>query len=211
MEVTTLKIDVDWRPPRDDWVLEWINLRRKMIGNLGYEVLDVSLAYSDKGFHVFFYIKGKLEPEEILKLQFILGDDPVRCKINYMRLLRGTFPRLNIIFDHVTYRRPPDEKCLTCKVWRAFKELVEGEKPPMFAVEFTVPSAEEVRLRKICYEISLKDQSFYYRIEPVNDKTFKLTIYAPDKNTAYKRGVWFKAKVFSGKYRFKLKTLAQPR
>mgnify|MGYP000008673044 CR=1 FL=1 len=177
-----------------------------MIEQLGYRLLDVSLSYSDKGFHVFFYVEGDLKPEEILKLQFLLGDDAVRCKINYLRLKRGLFPEYNIIFSHVIWRRPPDEKCLSCKLYRIFKEL-EGEKPPIFVTEFIIPVEKELDVRRICHDISIKDKTFMYKVETVDEKNSKLSIYSADKDTAYKRGVWFKSKVFNNKYRFTVRTV----
>ncbi len=195
--MNTLLIDVDWRPPFKEWIDKWVELRKEMLRRLGVEFEDIVVSYTDRGFHVWVWLKKDLPPEKVLELQFLLGDDPVRCKINYFRLKRGVFERYNLLFSKVIYRRPPDEKCMQCKLWRIYVEEVSGVKPPSYAVEFDIKPEEEEKVVKACIDISARDPTFEYRYQ-----RGKLIIYSKDRDQAYKRGIWFKANVLGDMKRY---------
>ena len=55
---------------------------------------------------------------------------------------------------------------------------------------------------EVCESISLKDQSFMYKLREsaLSGYDNVLVIYSRDKNTAYKRGQWFISNVIGNYY-----------
>ena len=83
-----LKVDMDWRPPEgwlDDWQKEafWILLRCSIWAK------NVVCKKSEHGWHIRIALRKPIVDELALKLQFLLGDDRVRCKLNYARWKAG--------------------------------------------------------------------------------------------------------------------------
>lgn len=220
--VTVLKIDVDWVPREGaepyKWskAVDWAETRKKLYKHglkaLGYRVLDIKWAWTDRGIHFYVLLDQDLEPEELLKLQWVLGDDPVRCEINYYRLRRGHFPKYNILFDKVTWRRPPDERCIKCSLYRWFTEEIRGAKPPVYATVFTLTEDEVTETILKMDDIARKDPTFTYNVETIREgKEYKLIIYSMDKDQAIKRGLWVKDKIFQKKKNFQVYSLEEVR
>ena len=117
-EKYVLMFDVDWKPPKEDWVRSWIELRKWVLREVwGFEVKEVYLDYTERGFHVWIHFLGPpgLDDETILMLQFLLGDDATRCKINHIKISRG-FKDWNRLFAKVIYRRKAEyvARCQYC-------------------------------------------------------------------------------------------------
>jgi len=209
--VTVLKIDVDWIPREGEdprkWTraVDWAETRKRFyeiaLREMGFKVNSITWAWTSRGIHFYVVLEDDLPPEEQLKLQWVLGDDPVRCEINYRRLQRGDFPKHNILFDRVVWRRPPSDHCIKCRLWRWYMSEVKGSKPPTYIVEFDVTGEDYIDLIMKLDDIAQKDPSFTYRIEFEDDKA-RLLIYALDKDHAYKRGLWIKDKLLKNKRRF---------
>jgi len=111
---TTLKIDIDFKPPQS-WRLEWIMTRLTLLDILGYTPIDCFEFETTRGLHYYIKIKEHLPPEEINKLQFLLGDDPTRVKINQWRIKRG-IKNWNKLYHNVLYRKKDGIiKCPRCQ------------------------------------------------------------------------------------------------
>ena len=115
--MTMLKIDIDFKPPKP-WLEEWIETRRNMLEHLGYEIERISIFDTKRGIHAYIKIKQKISDEETNKLQFLLGDDHTRVKINQWRIKRG-IKRWNKLFHRVLYRK----KRKTVKCWYCGHEI----------------------------------------------------------------------------------------
>jgi len=193
---TVLKLDNDFKAPRE-WIEKFIETRRRLLEEiLGYRVKKILWCYSNKGLHFWIWVEGELKPDEIVLLQWLLGDDPVRCRINYYRLLDGLIPRFNILFSEVKYYRPPDDRCLKCKLYRFFREL-SGESMPKYLTRILIPYSKENYSKALntCLDIAEVDESFKYRID-VENKRIVISVYSGSKEQAKARGSWFKRKVF---------------
>lgn len=218
--VSVLKIDVDWVPRPDNkdprtWreAVEWITERMEMyklfLEKKGYHIIRITWAWTSRGVHYYIVLEEDLPPQEQLKLQWVLGDDPTRCEINYRRLQRGEFPEKNILFETVKWRRPPSPVCAKCKLWRWYMEEVKGSQPPRYAIVFYIGDEEYIETILAMEQIALKDPSFTWRVETTNTRgVHRLIIYAKDKDHAYKRGLWVKDKVFGNKKKFIILSLS---
>lgn len=207
MVYTAIKIDVDWLPPEEalNWADEKLEIINKVLTDKGYKVVRSTYKLTGRGIHFIAVVEGELKPEELLKLQWLLGDDPTRCEINYRRLKRGTFPQRNILFDKVVWRKPPTEKCLKCKLWRLYQEEIKERKPPAYKAVFKVNNEELLtKLITVLGEIFNRDPTFFYEIEG-----YEVKIFAKDKDTAIKRGLWLKHKVLNGKINFELEPVLE--
>ena len=105
-----LKIDLDWKPP-DRWLKAWIETRIKMLKNLGHPAKRYDVFKTTRGLHIYFRLFDDVSDEEANFLQFLLGDDITRVKINQWRIKRG-IKRWNKLFHKVLFRRK--SKVLTC-------------------------------------------------------------------------------------------------
>lgn len=101
-----LKVDVDFHPPKE-WLTEWIHIRIRMLPPIEY----YKIFETKRGFHVYFKLHDDVSGEEANRLQFLLGDDATRVKINQWRIKRG-IKHWNKLFHKVLYRRKA--KALTC-------------------------------------------------------------------------------------------------
>jgi len=107
---TVLKIDLDYKAP-EEWLLYWEETRCSMLKNLGYTLKRVKKHITTKGQNYFIEIEEKLSPQATNMLQFLLGDDHTRVKINQWRIERG-IPHWNKIFDRKLWRKKA--KTVTC-------------------------------------------------------------------------------------------------
>jgi len=121
--MSVLKIDIDVKFD-EGWFGYWIETRKIMLESLGFKVLRVFSHETKKGVNFFFHIKPDCDNELINMLQFLLGDDHTRVKINAWRITRG-IKHWNKIFDR--------------KLWRKNQKVIEcwycGNKIPLIGVE----------------------------------------------------------------------------
>jgi len=121
---TVLKIDVDYKAPKE-WLEAWERTRKFLLEKYcKLAVLRMTKHETTKGQNYFIEIDKELTPEQINYLQFLLGDDHTRVKINAWRIERG-IPHWNKIFDR--------------KLWRKGTKIIEcfycGNKIPLIGVE----------------------------------------------------------------------------
>ena len=120
---TVLKVDIDYKPPKE-WLVLWESTRRGMLKAFDYSIMRVVKHETTKGQNYFIEIKEELTPEEMNMLQFLLGDDHTRVKINAWRIERG-FKRWNKIFDRKLWKKGVKVvKCWYC-----------GNRIPLIRVE----------------------------------------------------------------------------
>ncbi len=117
-----LKIDLDIHPP-EEWLNEWIDTRKVILKSVGIEPVEISKFKTSRGWHVYIKIDRNVPDKTINKLQFLLGDDTTRVKINQWRIERG-IKRWNKLFSRVLYRKKV--KAITCYYC--------GNKIPLFGV-----------------------------------------------------------------------------
>ena len=96
-----LKLDVDFKPP-EDWLKLWIETRIKMLEYLKYKVKGYKIVETNRGFHAYFYLEHDVDDNTANMLQFLLGDDATRVKINVNRIKRGV-KYWNKLFSRVRY------------------------------------------------------------------------------------------------------------
>ena len=83
-----LKVDMDWRPP-EDWMKEWHFEANWLLLHQGAHIKKRVVQLSKHGYHIRFCLGYEIGDEMALWLQFLLGDDRVRCKLNYGRWMSG--------------------------------------------------------------------------------------------------------------------------
>jgi len=98
-----LKIDMDIKPP-ERWLNAWIETRKVLLDHLGFTWISYDIFKTTRGTHIYIYIKEHLPDAEINRLQFLLGDDYTRVKINMWRI-EHKIPFWNKLFHRVLYRR----------------------------------------------------------------------------------------------------------
>lgn len=97
--ISYLKIDLDVKPPKT-WLNEWIKTRKLILKHYNYNIIKVVKHETEHGWHIWFHIEGKIPFNEIIKLQFILGDDHQRVYFNIQRKGFKKFRELfNILFS----------------------------------------------------------------------------------------------------------------
>jgi len=119
--MSILKIDLDFKPPKD-WMKEWIKTRKFLLKKLGYKPKYIEVFETERGMHIYIKIDEKLDDMEINKLQFLLGDDCTRVKINMWRIERG-IPHWNKLFHEVLYRKK--RKVIEC--WYCGNKIPIGD------------------------------------------------------------------------------------
>jgi hypothetical protein len=108
-----LKLDIDFHPPKK-WLEEWLKTRDDMLYCLGYDVERMDVFKTARGIHVYIKLKQNIRDAEANKLQFLLGDDPTRVKINQWRI-KNKIKHWNKLFEKVLYRRKTKTlKCHYC-------------------------------------------------------------------------------------------------
>ena len=105
-----LKLDLDFKPPKE-WLTEWMQTRWLMLEKLGHPMDETKTFPTKRGLHIYVKLQKDVDAETANKLQFLLGDDHTRVKINQWRIKRG-IKRWNKLFHKVLYRRKA--KVLTC-------------------------------------------------------------------------------------------------
>ena len=84
-----LKVDMDWRPPQS-WIVAYTYAMDTLLMTyLHGNSRDWSWEETKHGFHIRIYLREPIEDVEAMMLQFLLGDDRVRCKLNYGRWKAG--------------------------------------------------------------------------------------------------------------------------
>ena len=117
-ELEVLKIDIDI--PIDifkEVEAEWIITRRAILWVLCYKVRDIIIHKSQNGkVHAWITIETSkpLEPKEKAMLQFLLGDDHNRAKLNFLRATKTPekFDSFNILFSKKVVKNGGDNKGL---------------------------------------------------------------------------------------------------
>jgi len=97
-KTTTLKIDVDVAM-NEALLNAFIHTRLTILEELGYTVVGHNYRKTKKGYHFWFKVLGELKDSEACSLQFLLGDDQVRCRFNFLRNDAGVFPHFNALFS----------------------------------------------------------------------------------------------------------------
>lgn len=101
--MTVLKIDIDAKFP-EEWFSKWIDTRISLLKSMGYVVGHIFPHETTKGRNFFIHIKPDCDANTTNMLQFLLGDDHTRVKINAWRISRG-IKHWNKIFDRKLWRR----------------------------------------------------------------------------------------------------------
>lgn len=102
-EIKILKIDIDVNTP-EWWRALWIRTRLEMLRWLGCSSVRFNEIKSTRGYNYIIEIDKDLPDETINLIQFLLGDDHTRVKINSWRIERGV-KRWNKIFSRKIYRK----------------------------------------------------------------------------------------------------------
>jgi len=127
-ESFVLKIDLDIHPP-EEWMAAWERKNEMILGLYGLKPTKVNKKESPRGWHYWYLLHKYLTPEETNKLQFLLGDDHTRVKINMWKIARSV-PHWNKLFDRKLWRK--DQETITC--WFCGNKIplvvVHGEKEP---------------------------------------------------------------------------------
>jgi len=108
--MTVLKLDIDLKPP-DKWIKEWEKTRKIILNSYNIKILRMASYETEKGIHYFIEIDRDLSAEETNMMQFLLGDDHTRVKINQWRLERG-IEHWNKLFDRKIWRK--EQETITC-------------------------------------------------------------------------------------------------
>lgn len=119
-----LKIDIDIDLPRK-WLELYIKSRIALLKSIGYTVDKIiyKKSSSKKGYHFWIHLKEDVKDDnELNMLQFLCGDDPVRVKINMIRIKTG-HREWNVLFD-IVMKKYISEKCKKCRLRKYFKEMV---------------------------------------------------------------------------------------
>ena len=202
---TSIKIDLDYYPDIRSLEL-FIDTRAKMLRDLGYRLARYTYALTARGAHIYYILEDDLGPEDTVKLQWLLGDDPVRTRINMYRARRGTIPRLNKLFDHADYRRPPSKECLRCRLWRWYVEEVLGKQPPVYETVFTLPRQVAETIYPKLRDISRVDPTFQYRFRQT-ERGVEVTILSSTRDQAIRRGLWVKHRLLGGDHGFTVREI----
>jgi len=122
--ISILKIDLDVKLP-EEWLERWIETRYVLLRSMGYTVNRISRHETTKGQNFFIEINGYLSPTLTNMLQFLLGDDHTRVKINQWRIERG-IEHWNKIFDRKLFRKKA--KTITCWYCGSIIPLIGDKK-----------------------------------------------------------------------------------
>lgn len=98
------KVDVDVKMSKE-LLTKFVNTRLAIAQRLGYAVKGCRVVETKKGYHLWMEIFKKLTDKELCELQFLLGDDQVRCRFNFLRLDLGAFGWFNALFSKKMKRK----------------------------------------------------------------------------------------------------------
>ena len=131
--LVVFQVDMDLRIDQLGWEEAWVQTRYVILRALGFEPVRTirRVSPSGRGLHFWFHCLSPrlLTDHEKNLVQFLLGDDIVRCRINYARIRRGVGKPF-IMFDHVRWKRPLSERCRRCRLRRAVMSLLGEEEEP---------------------------------------------------------------------------------
>jgi hypothetical protein len=127
-----LKLDVDWMPDDPRWLEEWKEARRLVLERMyGLEVLRFYTERTERGFHAWIHVASprRLGDADVNRLQFVLGDDATRCKINAEKIKAG-IGDWNRLFSRVIWRRRSKYyvRCMRCGAVIPILRLPREEK-----------------------------------------------------------------------------------
>jgi hypothetical protein len=106
-----LKLDIDFKPPKT-WLDEWIRTRKLLLEKLGYDYERFDVFQTERGIHVYITLRQNIKSARTVnRLQWLLGDDATRVKINQWRIERG-IRNWNKLYMKVLYRKKA--KVVTC-------------------------------------------------------------------------------------------------
>jgi len=108
--MTIIKVDIDLKLPIM-WLQMWVSTRELMLDMLGHTVKRFDMHKTKKGLHVFIEVEEEMDAKNINLLQFLLGDDHTRVKINSWRIDREV-PCWNKLFSRKIYRK--EAKTIDC-------------------------------------------------------------------------------------------------
>ena len=83
-----LKVDMDWRPP-ESWLGSWFIAAEQICESYLNSIVQWHTTKTKHGFHIRGILETPIPDKTALFLQFLLGDDRVRCKLNYGRWKAG--------------------------------------------------------------------------------------------------------------------------
>ena len=83
-----LKVDMDWRPPKS-WLDDYLFFADAFLSDRGIHVETFKIEKSEHGWHIRLPLMKPINDDSALYYQFLLGDDRVRCKLNYGRWKAG--------------------------------------------------------------------------------------------------------------------------
>jgi len=84
-----IKIDIDLSHKNFQFLTnenEFISTRIAIVEKLGYKVTNYKILKSKHGYHIYIYLDKDVTMKEMIKMQFLLGDDVHRVTYNIMRL-----------------------------------------------------------------------------------------------------------------------------
>jgi len=102
--MSILKIDIDVKMSKD-LLYKWVKTRELMAEWLGYPIIRMPIAPTEKGYHVWVHFRETLSDTEMAELQFLLGDDQKRCRFNFLRNEAGVFKTFNALFSKKLQRK----------------------------------------------------------------------------------------------------------
>lgn len=108
------KVDVDLVVPKS-WLDLWVKTRKAILECLGMKVDKIIVNESERGFHAWVHArtKTKLTPTECNFVQWILGDDTGRVRINQRRIYLGfDWKKFNKLFSEVIWRKKHKCNCI---------------------------------------------------------------------------------------------------
>jgi len=98
------KFDIDVKMSQD-LLDKFIETRLVIVETLGYTPICHSIVETEKGYHFWIEVLETLKERELAELQFLLGDDQIRCRFNFLRLDLGVFSWFNALFSMKRKRR----------------------------------------------------------------------------------------------------------
>jgi len=125
------KIDKDRKMVFDAFKEDWIKTTKLILSSFGLKVTDIIIkeSPSKRGYHIWVHAEGEvqLEPKDIAKIQYLLGDDETRSYLALLRIDRGVV-HWNKMFDKVIWKREDDYQLNRCKDILSKDNITEEER-----------------------------------------------------------------------------------
>jgi len=96
--MSILKLDIDVKMS-EELLKKFLLTRYCILDFLGYFIEDAKVKETKKGYHIWIHLEGEQTDREIAELQFLLGDDQIRSRFNFLRLDAGVFHQFNALFS----------------------------------------------------------------------------------------------------------------